>query len=1582
MAKSVVDFLRKLPPSGLKGFEGLIAELLSRLTNQQFDLAQSGSQHGRDLSSRSSQKNIIAVECKKYAEKKSFSQAELSDKIEQALDHIPDLDIWVLVTTRSVPDQLREHLKKKTDKAGIELRIIGWQSRESNQLEELCAQAQDIVLKFLEPKLSPIEKDELRQILQNITERNDYELRKSSLKDELISPVIGYYNWKEKQNNWLIDNFKSEKKSRANLRQVINITEEHVNLIERRKITQGLDDWFKSWEDKKTPFVVLGEEGYGKTWAVASWINAKITKERFFPFTIFLSAGMVDSDDPINLIAKQMEKQVSFLNLDYSKNRLNRWLKKETNYPLILLVLDGINEKHPVYLWRKIIDKLITDELATSIALVITCRTRYWDRELNSIKDYRNLKRFELQPYDDEELNSALEINNLDFRQVSEEIKNIARIPRFFDLIVEFKDKLKESKDITVARLIYEDWRQRWEKKQELPMTDREFSNLLRDLGEKYRSKIDRKEYQITDTQIKAIIPNQEQHTIINELRTSGVLIEKNGIYKVNQRYLSAGLGLLLLQEVEDAVVNGEDQQSLKQRIASWLEPKIEIEIKAEICEYATLQALLSPELENYAKVVLLTTWMESANAGKSIEKSLPAYFRENPQCYFDLAEVIWADQSDQSWAQKVLMSIFLNQLKAQEKIGLNDSIWPKVFERWLGFVHMNGFPIQRRLTGIKEQNIGPSISQRLGFELKEGSFSIAGYTFETVTQDRLLDLGEVALALISHVDHRPFVQAIVMGCLAEAIMGFPGKKEQFAWIIRTSTEPIWNEIKSEIQKILKVTGEITQKSAARLLEFIGNKEAIEIDDTLPSTLVPKNELAQEHEKDPCVSGFSWNRAECEECIKREDIAPYWIAQNLSKHCVDPTFTMVANIGVRLATLTREQFINVKEMRLYLAPTKEDVIYEMIEPSLCLYAPKETAEFVNRLVSQVSEREIFALRQLSFILKEHSLIFTNDTLDSINQTWSNIPSGKLLTDTEVDIIELNLLTALLKQWNAETQLQCILKRHEEAGDWVVFENSFKQITNWETVKELLNNRQDSITDLNRILWFISQYPKSIPTDFIDENILPLLRHKDSKIRSKSLQIIYESESQDLIEKVIKGYTNLFRKYINHDHTYEFCWGSLLLCEFGQNIPIDDLISLVHPAYWTLALKQRSHNMAETTKIIEEIDKIWENLGENSGDGVGIPRITIDTGLREPSNSNLFTINTDTSEFIPPTILTSSGSIKSQPENPNLFGTPNATHQDFEEFYQRTNTETQDVIDQQKRALNYWFAHPVVTDGLELVLHNHQEKVEKWISVIDSTESKAKKRLIYGSLFYESLCEMLLQYAPEQGIQLFEFLSKEPRFVFTRDAGMEISLLQIVVFKAPQVDVIKELWERLVSNARSDQELMSLVISAQLGKGLLWLQGYIKQNLESELPLAQMRAITLMGLTDIADYSEQFNSLLDNLPDRWLRKLTEDSLIRWKRNTWAKHWFQKFLTEDTQVKAWASFRLFLKCVDRRFWLWDKQYRNNYSNEIFKENRLQFLKDNLDDIKKNAKKNEEELEKHLYGQRIINDKSWPWMKEHAK
>jgi Restriction endonuclease len=120
---SLKSALLSLEPSGPHGFEGLIQQLLSALTGYQFYLAQSGTQGGRDLATPRVG-TVLAVECKRYGADTELDRTHLLGKLIEAEMLVSGLDVWVLVASRDVPEQLYSALEAASRRLAVDVQVV------------------------------------------------------------------------------------------------------------------------------------------------------------------------------------------------------------------------------------------------------------------------------------------------------------------------------------------------------------------------------------------------------------------------------------------------------------------------------------------------------------------------------------------------------------------------------------------------------------------------------------------------------------------------------------------------------------------------------------------------------------------------------------------------------------------------------------------------------------------------------------------------------------------------------------------------------------------------------------------------------------------------------------------------------------------------------------------------------------------------------------------------------------------------------------------------------------------------------------------------------------------------------------------------------------------------------------------------------------------------------------------------------------------------------------------------------------------------------------------------------------------
>ena len=281
-----------LTPSGDTGFEGLIAVLLEKLTGERFFLAVSGRQAGRDMRSSGLRKTNIAVECKRYKENTSLDERDILGELEQAFINAPDLDVWALVATRAISDQLYSSLRSSAENKGIEIVFIETNDGEPSSLSALCASAPDFTANHINHNAKNVSNSEIEKLqtsLDIISSHSQFDEKVSRLRENISSQTVGYDSWRRSCNSWLckVMSSKEEAESPIGLIQVLGQEEK---LIKRRKAFTELDRWYSEWPTKSEAFAMLGEEGDGKSWAVASWLSQRMKKSDF-PAVIFANSG-------------------------------------------------------------------------------------------------------------------------------------------------------------------------------------------------------------------------------------------------------------------------------------------------------------------------------------------------------------------------------------------------------------------------------------------------------------------------------------------------------------------------------------------------------------------------------------------------------------------------------------------------------------------------------------------------------------------------------------------------------------------------------------------------------------------------------------------------------------------------------------------------------------------------------------------------------------------------------------------------------------------------------------------------------------------------------------------------------------------------------------------------------------------------------------------------------------------------------------------------------------------------------------------------------------------------------------------
>ncbi len=204
-------------------------------------------------------------------------------------------------------------------------------------------------------------------------------------------------------------------------------------------------------------------------------------------------------------------------------------------------------------------------------------------------------------------------------------------------------------------------------------------------------------------------------------------------------------------------------------------------------------------------------------------------------------------------------------------------------------------------------------------------------------------------------------------------------------------------------------------------------------------------------------------------------------------------------------------------------------------------------------------------------------------------------------------------------------------------------------------------------------------------------------------------------------------------------------------------------------------------------------------------------------------------------------------------------------------------------------------------------------------------SSGRFRLIATQSFglVEALAVSLLTVNDQRGTAIVGAAADPSTFFRFRDPTTKIISAIFWPFKAgacngATTEAIRCLWER----ALSDDAIQQLAFAASVLGRFAWLTEAARE-VAARSRFDQARLVMLAGLSSGPDHrgGDLVNSAHDD--ESWVRHAVALAGVARQEDKWAQHWFDVFLRSPTRSEAWGAFRLFLRCVDRRWHLWGHQ-----------------------------------------------------------
>lgn len=639
--------LQAMDATGDAGFEGFVRDCLEEILGQRYRLMKSGPQGGADMVVESPANQLqVAVEGKRYGSSTSLPLDQLKLKIVAAAESQPGLDLWVLATTRRISATDLQALRTTGDAQGLAVAVIDAADGEDapSALDLLAAAAPNTVARHFPDKSS------VTAQLSHIRAETTYEERLARVLEPFRRNDTGFASARTAVSEWLIEALADEATARARLHSFAGLDADGSVHVPRLQVEAELDAWLDLRPSR--PLAVLGDEGVGKTWSILGWWRSRSTTDPDrLPLTLIVAAsaiaGVGDVSGP-DLVARLLAERVPIRTEAFWRRRLDLWAAAEDFRPRVLLVLDGLNQRSEFLRWSQIVQPLFDKRWKGLFAAAVTCRAGWWRFDLKELPNvHPAFVKITVPPFSEPELDAVLDRHGLSRADFSPAMLRLLEIPRYCLLAIERRDALADSGDITIERLIYEDWRYRVRRLgSDLAPTEEEFRDFIADQGRRLRSAIDDTPPSLSRREMVEALDRDAGRgepalrTAISEIVDGGWMEAVEGApakWRLKGDNVPFALGLALLNEVRTAGIGASDT------LAAFIEPLRGTDRAVAILRHATTAALLDPSVPEPVFDLLLDDWFAQQNFGPVDVRTMASLAPVAPVRFLRFAERLWS---------------------------------------------------------------------------------------------------------------------------------------------------------------------------------------------------------------------------------------------------------------------------------------------------------------------------------------------------------------------------------------------------------------------------------------------------------------------------------------------------------------------------------------------------------------------------------------------------------------------------------------------------------------------------------------------------------------------------------------------------------------------------------------------------------------------------------------------------------------------------------------------------------------------------------------------------------------------------
>ena len=1509
-----IDKLKRVllaaPPASL---ERLAGRLLGCLLGVPVRIARAGDQRGGDGGVSGAGGRHLIFEARRYSEDSRLDERGIVGEINQAVDRDPALEAWLLVTTQEAPEQIQQAMVRAGEDKGIGTVIIDWLQQPLPKLAVLAAQYPQC----FETEIGGGH----GHLLTDIAAMEGYDSTLKTIESELNSWAIGYEAIRAASHAWVREIWESPQRASARFGQNIAGGAEDAHHVRRSELIDRLNTWLESASEGRVGALV-GPDGVGKTWAAIDWLQ--LTLDRL-PIIVLASSSTLGNSiatrtDLIRFIARDLYNILGVRSETFWEQRVRRLLKRPVEEgPAFLLFFDGLNQRAS-FDWLRLFQQLQDDLFYQRTLTLMSARTNFFNEHLKRLneppalgtKPHRiNVGGYDLTPGGT--FDQKLALAGLSRDDLPAHLIEYAAVPRLFDLVIRLRETLGAVSEVTMHRLLWAYGASVIGASTEGAFNKNSWRQFILQLAREYRgaNKTFTPEHIADLSGDASSTPDRIYQRVSGVIDSIFATLSGDGELVFNPEFVHHALGLALVRHLESS---GSTEEAVP-LLDEFLDPIEGYDERAEILRAAvaiTLQRDSSQQRDWLG--MICTRWVHTQNLPDSHLDELKILAPELVEPLLDVVE------ASDGHALSRPRYIAINALASVDK---NDQLVARrIAERgacWYGFVSLDvrGTEADRGKNSSYARR-RERLRERIGVA-EAGEVNVAGHTFRIVDQ-RGEDLLIAAAQLLQGRPLKDAIEFFRVAATHTAIVGSGMARESQSWLNVLNTidpEETATKLRRTAEAIASRTPEpglhrdLTKRIASLLLWQTGYADDAEKawrDD-------PKIDHWLRYETDylpdPSRSFFRLERRHAAQVLCDTTFPLVRRIERARDALLDPSFA-VPPAFIDELTAAGETF-DFTQTNIERSLTRQDHEWKQLSLALARCAPHKLADLERRRLLGYAARPIEQRFSASLAAPGAMLLVNREESASLRTLREQ---GKGNSGDSEHATLTNLLITEIQYEPPGAQIRTIM----EAGldDISLFLVRACDSPSQEELDELLDAYEGDKERLSQLVSLLCEHDLTL-SERAFRAFSNLLEPRNANSAPEAVWLLLASNAPTRLGAILD---EVGWKWASDRSFAENVWGSAAIAASNQGTAFAELAPRIAPAKLLEVLSQRACTQEDVELAAQLLTGVlFENLIDPPTPGVVISH------EQDKVQSGAYDFT--------------AGDLVTEDDNQDAFTRSLERISSFDQHVEQQRKLTKSYIDQvreARRAGARLYLASFEAEDFDPILQHCPKVIDSWLKGLESSSADFIKRVRLAEGCFVGLCEALLKEDPPRGISLWRVLRRCLVTRFTGRGGVD-RLVYALFAALPSIKieaVLEEIYG--IDTARTDEDLIELVIAARCSGRTDWLRRMIRRDVTSLCPAHRRRATflePLLSRPDIAgDVDWPSGHGTGGFDD-----IRETAWILGQREAFAHHWLRVFAEATTPESAHAYWHLFKACADRRAEIWRQTL---YQSHATKDGRLEAAK----------------------------------------